>query len=108
MRHHTATHLLNSSLRKILPVTGQQGSTVSKDGLYFQFHVFGDTLSPSHIKSMEKLINDTIDADVAVKTRTVDALGLTMEEDITLVPGGVYPDKEIRIVEIVGPDLKST
>lgn len=107
MRHHTATHLLNAALHKILPVTSQRGSTVAKDGLGLQFNVFGETLSTKYIDTIEKLINNTIDADVAIKTRTVDALGLGMEENITLVPGEVYPDTGIRIVEIAGQDLES-
>ncbi|XP_046617355.1 alanine--tRNA ligase, mitochondrial isoform X1 [Neodiprion virginianus] len=107
MRHHTSTHLINAALHKILPATGQRGSNVAKDSLDLQFSVFGEKLSPKDIETVETLINKSINADVAVKTRTIDALGLTSEENITLVPGEVYPDTGIRIVEIIGQDLQS-
>lgn len=107
MRHHTATHLVNAALRKILSVTGQRGSSVSKDSLDFQFSVFGETLNTDHVEKIESLVNDAVRADLPVKTRTVDALGLGREENVTLVPGEVYPDTGIRIVEISGDDFKS-
>ncbi|XP_015593600.1 alanine--tRNA ligase, mitochondrial [Cephus cinctus] len=107
MRHHTATHLLNAALRQILPVVCQRGSIVSRDSLIFQFSVYGEKFTPEHVATIEELVNKCIEADVAVKTRIVDSLKLSSENDLTLVPGEVYPDTNIRIMEVHSEHLIS-
>ncbi|XP_016840617.1 alanine--tRNA ligase, mitochondrial [Nasonia vitripennis] len=107
MRHHTATHLLNASLQQILPVVGQRGSDVSKDFLNFECSVFGRKLSREDVVKIEKSINEVIAANVPVKTKTVDILQMLNEDNLTVVPGEVYPDTGIRIVEINSPALSS-
>ncbi|XP_015109052.1 alanine--tRNA ligase, mitochondrial [Diachasma alloeum] len=107
MRHHTATHLLNSALRKVFPAISQRGSIVRHDNLIFQFSAYGKAITPEIIKSIETLINDCIDAKVPVKTKIVDSIGFNREEELVLVPGMIYPGKHLRIVEIDGNHLKS-
>ncbi|KAJ8673583.1 hypothetical protein QAD02_004845 [Eretmocerus hayati] len=107
MRNHTAVHLLNAALRKILPVVGQRGSHVYKDGFSFECSTFGRKLSTSDILEIETYINNVIDADVPVKTKTVNVLQMLKEDDLTLIPGEVYPDSNIRIVEVNSDALRS-
>lgn len=107
MQHHTATHLLNAALKKILPVSGQRGSSVSKDSLSYECSIFGNKLNPKDAQMIEKLVNDTIKAKVPVKTKSINMLQLLAADDIVTIPGEIYPDDKIRVVEIDGDELKS-
>ncbi|KAL7297401.1 hypothetical protein TKK_0009782 [Trichogramma kaykai] len=107
MRHHTATHLLNASLKKILPVVGQRGSSVSDNGLDFECSTFGKKLTLKEVIEIENYINETIKANVTVKTKTVNLLQMLKENNLTVIPGEVYPENGIRIVEINSEILNS-
>ncbi|XP_043276109.1 alanine--tRNA ligase, mitochondrial isoform X2 [Venturia canescens] len=107
MRNHTATHLLNAALRKVLPIISQRSSLVSKENLMFQFNIFGEQVNTEHVANIEKLINDCVGKDIPVDTKIVNMAGLLAEKNLTIIPGEVYPDTEIRIVEIDGENLKS-
>jgi alanyl-tRNA synthetase len=51
MRNHTATHLLNAALHKILTVTCQKSSRVTESNLVYEFSVYGETLAAQNIVS---------------------------------------------------------
>lgn len=107
MRHHTAAHLLNAAMQKILPVVGQRGSDVSKDQLHFECSVYGRKLTVDDVIAIENSVNQIIKADVPVKTKTVNILQMLKEDNLTVIPGEVYPDTGIRIVEINSDTLNS-
>jgi alanyl-tRNA synthetase len=64
---HTATHLLQAALRKVLgnEVT-QNGSNITDDRLRFDF-TFSRKLTPEEVEQIEKLVNDIIAKDLAVE-----------------------------------------
>lgn len=51
MRNHTATHLLNAALRKIITVTYQKSSHVTESSLVFDFSVYGETFNVQNVVS---------------------------------------------------------
>ena len=61
---HTATHLLQAALRKVLgdEVT-QNGSNITEERLRFDF-TFSRKLSPDEVENVEKLINDVINQNL--------------------------------------------
>ncbi len=60
MRSHTATHLLQAALRKILgPHVQQQGSLVSEDRLRFDF-THPQMLNPVQLSQIEEMVNKWI------------------------------------------------
>lgn len=107
MQHHTSIHLLNAALQKVLPVVGQRGSDVFSNNLTFECSVFGKKLSVEDIIAIENSINQTIKADVPVKNKTINILQMMNEENLTLIPGEIYPDSGIRIIEINSDFLNS-
>jgi alanyl-tRNA synthetase len=107
MRHHTAVHLLNAALQKILPVIGQRGSNVQKDILQFECSTFGKKLSIDDIIAIEKLVNEAIRANVPVQTKIVNFLEMLNEKNLTIIPGETYPDAGIRIIEVNNGILNS-
>ena len=66
---HTATHLLQAALRKVLgdEVT-QNGSNITEERLRFDF-TFSRKLTPEEIEEVEKLVNDVISQDLEVTQR---------------------------------------
>ncbi|MBI1957570.1 MAG: alanine--tRNA ligase, partial [Candidatus Niyogibacteria bacterium] len=71
-RLHTATHLLQSALRKILgPDVRQMGSDITAERTRFDF-AFGRKLTPEELKRVEDEVNDVIRADHPVTMKEMD------------------------------------
>ncbi|PJZ85722.1 alanine--tRNA ligase [Leptospira harrisiae] len=70
--HHSGTHLLNGALRRILGThVAQKGSIVSSDYLRFDFS-HPKALSDKEIISIEKDVNEAVNANIPVKTEVLD------------------------------------
>jgi alanyl-tRNA synthetase len=66
---HTATHLLQAALRKVLGESVRQnGSNITKERLRFDF-TFPRKLTPEELKEVEDLVNDVIERDLEVTQR---------------------------------------
>ncbi len=100
-RHHTATHLLNAALRKVLATDSikQAGSYVAPDRLRFDFTWF-EALTPAQIADIENLVTEYIIANKPVTS---------YEMDLKDVPGSgiiaVFDEKygdTVRVVETEG------
>ncbi|XP_036145275.1 alanine--tRNA ligase, mitochondrial isoform X2 [Monomorium pharaonis] len=107
MKHHTAAHLLNAALKQVMQVIYQRGCVVDTDSLKFQFNSFGEQLTSEQIKAIEGRINNIIQSYATIIVQTVNSLELLKQNNITLVPGEIYPYTGIRIVEINTDDLKA-
>ncbi len=63
---HTATHLLQAALRKVLgDEVHQKGSNITAERLRFDF-TFGRKMTPEELAQVEKLVNEAIEARVPV------------------------------------------
>ncbi|MST04370.1 MAG: alanine--tRNA ligase [Candidatus Pacebacteria bacterium] len=66
-RLHTATHLLQAALRKVLgSEVSQKGSDVTAERTRFDF-AFGRKLTPEEIKKVEELVNGAVEADLPMQ-----------------------------------------
>jgi alanyl-tRNA synthetase len=98
--HHTATHLLNEALRRILGGhIHQAGSYVGADKLRFDFtHPKG--LDPETVKKIEAMVNDEIKRHDTVATK-VEPVEKVKEYGAVTLLGEDYGDKP-RFV-LIGP-----
>jgi alanyl-tRNA synthetase len=66
-RLHTATHLVQAALRKILgPEVTQQGSDITAERTRFDFS-FSRKLTPDEIKQVEDMVNEAVARDYMVE-----------------------------------------
>jgi alanyl-tRNA synthetase len=98
MRNHTATHLLQANLRKVLGGhVHQTGSLVDQDHLRFDFtHI--RKMEPREISRVEEMVNMDIKRAIPVK-KEIKSLDAAREEGATALFGEKYSDK-VRVVSI--------
>ena len=92
MANHTATHLLNSALNTLLPVTAQRSSFVCADYLKFDAAVFSVTCDDAMVATIEAAVRAAVEAGTAVTRDTVSAAELARHEDLITLPGENYPE----------------
>ncbi|MGI6710085.1 MAG: alanine--tRNA ligase [Bacilli bacterium] len=98
-KNHTATHLLNESLRQIIGThVYQHGSNVNASNLRFDFNNF-ELPNENQILEVEKLVNKEIlkSSDVLVKEMSLEA---AKKEGVQAVFGEKYGDI-VRVVDTV-------
>ncbi len=99
MRNHTATHLLNWALRRVLGEhVDQKGSLVDPNKTRFDF-AHNDPLTVDQIAEVERLVNEKIYADLpvsAVQKPLEEAKGLP---GVRAVFGEKYPDP-VRVLVV--------
>ncbi len=95
--NHTATHLLDQALRKVLGThVEQKGSMVSPSGLRFDFSHF-QKVTPEQLREVERLVNKAIRANYPLEERR-DA---TMEEAVAAGAIMLFGEKYGERVRIV-------
>ena len=100
MRNHSATHLLNATLRKLLGRhIAQKGSLVAADRLRFDFS-HGQPLSRAEIARIEQRVNIEILANVATETRVMPLAEARAAGALALT-GEQYEDP-VRVLNIGG------
>ena len=102
---HTATHLLNEALRKVLsPDIRQKGSNITSERLRFDFN-FSRKLTEEEIKKVESLVNEKIKAKLSVIREEVplqDAISSSAHHEF----GEKYPEL-VSVYTILDPHEKS-
>ena len=87
-RLHTATHLMQAALKKVLgPSVSQKGSNITVERLRFDFN-FDRPMTKEEIAEVEKLVNEAIQADVPVTMEE-----MTVEEAKNSGAVGVFDSK---------------
>ena len=91
MRHHTATHVLNSVLNTILPVTGQRSSLVTAEGLKFDFSVFKEDVDERMIETIEARVKDIIESGAEISRKIMDVREMEELDNLISLAGENYP-----------------
>jgi alanyl-tRNA synthetase len=97
--NHSATHLLQAALRQVLGEhVIQKGSFVDADRLRFDFTHFKRGVTSDELKQTEQLVNQQIQADLPVKTKT-----MSIEEAKATGATALFGEKygeEVRVVQM--------
>ena len=102
-RLHTATHLMQAALKKVLsPTVSQKGSNITTERLRFDFN-FERPMTAEEIAKVEELVNEAIKADVPV---TMEEMTVKEAKDSGAV--GVFDAKYGEKVKVytMGPYSK--
>jgi alanyl-tRNA synthetase len=100
MKNHTATHLLQAALQKVLgPQVKQAGSLVAPERLRFDFTHFAP-LTDAEIQKVEDLVNEQIWQNATVRTTVMD-LDSAMKSGAMALFGEKYQES-VRVVEVPG------
>ena len=103
-RNHTATHLLQASLRQVLGThVHQKGSLVAPDRLRFDFTHFAQP-SRDDLERIEALVNERIRDNVPVQT-SVMPLEEARRAGAMALFGEKYEEK-VRVVQVPGVSLE--
>ncbi len=98
--NHTATHLLQKALQEVLGEhVKQSGSSVTKDGLRFDFSHY-QAMTAKEIASVEEIVNDKIAHFIDVNTKIMSTKDAFKEGAMALF-GEKYGDT-VRVVSIGG------
>jgi alanyl-tRNA synthetase len=99
MRNHTATHLLNWALRKVLgDHINQAGSVLAPDRLRFDF-THKQAMTPQQISEVERMVNQKILDDVSVVAGVMPLEQARQIPGVRAVFGEKYPDP-VRVIVI--------
>jgi alanyl-tRNA synthetase len=99
MRNHTATHLLNWALRRVLGEhVEQKGSLVDAEKLRFDFS-HPQALTAEEIAHVERLVNERIYADLPVSATVMPLEEAKKLSGVRAVFGEKYPDP-VRVVAV--------
>ncbi|EDW50562.1 alanine--tRNA ligase, mitochondrial [Drosophila sechellia] len=105
--HHTATHLLNAAIRSLFKkVTYQVSSSVTSNQCKLELGLLGKRIQKSDVKLIEDLINRVICSAAPVEVQLLSAAEVLEQNDITMVPGEVYPEQGLRLVNVESPELQ--
>jgi alanyl-tRNA synthetase len=104
MRNHTATHLLNWALRKVLgDHVEQKGSLVDPDKTRFDF-THPRPLTEDETAEIERLVNEKIYADLPVTPVTMPLAEAKKIPGVRAVFGEKYPDPvRVLLIGAEGP-----
>jgi alanyl-tRNA synthetase len=93
---HTATHILNEALKKILGSREiqQKGSNITGDRLRFDFN-FDRKLTPEELNKIEDLVNEKIDQSLPIRIEE-----MSLEEAKKLGAEGVFGHKYGETVRV--------
>jgi alanyl-tRNA synthetase len=106
MRNHTATHLLNWALRRVLgDHVEQKGSLVDAEKTRFDF-THDKQMTHEEFVEVERLVNEKILADQAVTPITMPLAQAKQIAGVRAVFGEKYPDP-VRVI-LIGADKPET
>ncbi len=107
MRHHTATHIVNGSARKVLgPWVWQNSAFKDEDMARLDITHYAH-LTRDQVLAIERLANEVVRRNLSVNVSWIPRGEAEKEYGFRLYQGGVAPVKELRVVNIEGWDVEA-
>jgi alanyl-tRNA synthetase len=107
MRHHTATHIINASARKILgPWVWQNSAFKDEDMARLDITHYAH-LTREQVLQIERMANDVVRLNLPVVVKWIPRGEAEKQYGFRLYQGGVAPVRELRIVNIEGLDVEA-
>ncbi|CAD7082279.1 unnamed protein product [Hermetia illucens] len=102
--HHTATHLLNASVRHVIKgVIYQLSSSVTSDCLKLELAILGKKVENELLEIIESLIRHAIKVNAPTSVKRISAQDVLNTKDIVMVPGEIYPETGLRLLALEDP-----
>lgn len=100
-QHHTAMHLLQAAMKCVTgQIIFQKSSHVRSTAMKCDVGAIGPRINLNELNQIEQLIQTIIRANVQVETHFMAAHNLYALDNLTTIPGEVYPDENIRVLRI--------
>lgn len=107
MRHHSATHVVLASLRRVLGKhVWQAGALKTEDYVRFDF-THHKSITPDEARKIELIANSIVWADLPLHKQFIERTKAEQTYGFTLYQGGAVPEKTLRVVEIEGIDAEA-
>jgi alanyl-tRNA synthetase len=107
MRHHTATHIINGAVRRVVgPWVWQHSAFKDEDLGRLDFTHYA-SLTEEQIAKIESLANEVVLEDRPVVIQWMPRGKAEQEYSFRIYQGGVVPGREVRIVNIEGWDVEA-
>ena len=106
-KHHSATHILNSSARNNLGSWVWQNSAF-KDENYARLDItHHSALTREEIERIEKTANDVVRKNLPLTIKIYERGEAEQKYSFRIYQGGVVPSSNVRIVKIEGWDIEA-
>lgn len=107
MRHHTATHIIGASARKVLGNhVWQAGSEKTEEKARLDISHF-QNLTQEEIEKIENLANRVVAKNIKINKFFMQRPEAEEKYGFVIYQGGPVPEKVLRIVEIPGVDVEA-
>jgi alanyl-tRNA synthetase len=100
MQHHTATHIVGYAAREVLgDHVRQAGAQKGTDSSRFDIRHY-ERISREEVKRIERVANDLVTDNVAVKQEWPDRHEAEEEHGFDLYQGGIPPGQNLRLIRV--------
>ena len=106
-KHHTATHVLNTSARFNLGSWVWQNSAFKEENYARLDVTHHSSLNREEVERIEKTANHVIRQNLPVKIKIYDRVDAEQDYSFRIYQGGVVPTSNIRIVNIENWDIEA-
>lgn len=100
-QHHTAMHLFQAAMKYVTgQIIFQQSSHVTSNELKCDLGSIGKRVDIEQLSQIERLVRSMIQAKIPIETQFLMAHDLYALDNVTTIPGEIYPDENIRVLNM--------